>query len=180
MRIWLPIGLALAACSDSPSSSSVDAAAPMPDAYTPASCLIKGDFGALGSLTGVAGTNNGSTTVTVTLDPGPPRDTFFLRMDPGEGVFSAGVAPGTYTISGVDAGYSTCGLCVHIIADIVAGSGPSKFYFADSGTVTLTSTTPPIMGSAQNLHFAEVDIGSGQKVPGGCEGSIASVMFSTP
>ena len=175
---WLTSLLLLAACSGSSDSSSPDAA-PMADAYDTAQCLIKGYYGDAGAFTGTAGMNQGATTMTATLDPGPPRDAFFIKMVPGRGVFANALAPGTYTIAGVDAGYSTCGLCVHIIADITS-SGPSKFYFARSGTVTFTSTTAPIAGSAQNLHFAETDINTGADVPGGCQGSITSISFSTP
>ncbi|HEY5923400.1 MAG TPA: hypothetical protein VIV11_17090 [Kofleriaceae bacterium] len=169
---WLPL-LVLAACSDSPSSS-VDAPGATADAYDAARCLIKGDFGAVGSVTGMP--TMGANTLSATLDAGPPRDTFFLKLTAGRGVFAAGVAPGTYPISGVDAGYLTCGLCVHVIADIVTGTGPSKFYFADSGTVTLTSTAP-IVGSAMNLHLTAVDINSGQKIADGCDATIASINF---
>jgi hypothetical protein len=169
----------LAACSDSPSTTPIDSAVVRMDAYDTARCLIKGDFGAVGALTGVAG-NTGGVTMTATLEAGPPRDTFFVKMVTGKGVFSGGVAPGTYTIAGVDANYLNCGLCVHIIADIVTGQGPSKFYFADSGTMTLTSTTAPIAGSGQDLHLREVDINTGAFVTGGCEASIGSVTFTTP
>ena len=162
----------LAACSDSPSSS-VDAPIAV-DAYDTARCLIKGDFGAVGSITGMP--TMGANTLSATLDAGPPRDTFFLKLTTGRGVFSGGLAPGTYTISGVDAGYLTCGLCVHVIADIVTGSGPTKFYFADSGSVTLTATSP-IAGSAMNLHFTAVDINSGQKIADGCDATMTSISF---
>jgi hypothetical protein len=175
----IPIVL-LAACSDSSSTSTVDAPGAMADAYDTAQCLIQGDYGDAGALTGTAGSAQGATTVTVTLDAGPPRDTFFIRMVPGNGAFTGGVAPGTYTISGADADYNSCGLCVHIIADIVSGQGPTKFYFADSGTVTLTATTPPITGSVQNLHFNEIDIGSGAPVSGGCQASMTFASFTAP
>ena len=148
----------------------------MADAYDVARCLIKGNFGAVGSITGTA--TMGANTLSATLDPGPPRDALFIKLVTGKGVFAGGVAPGTYNIAGVDTGYNTCGLCVHIIADIVTGQGPSKFYFADTGMVTLTSTAP-IAGSAANLFLSEVDINSGQKVAGGCVGMIESVSFST-
>lgn len=168
----------LAACSDSPSMTTVDAPGATSDAYDTARCLIQGDYGDAGALTGDAGNAQGATTVTITLDPGPPRDTFFIRMLDGNGAFASGLVPGTYTISGDDADYNACGLCVHIIADIVSMQGPAKFYFADAGTVTLTSTTPPITGSVQDLHFREVDIGTGQPVSGGCEASMASASFT--
>jgi hypothetical protein len=173
MRRLLLSLLLLPACSES-GSSSPDASGP-DAAYDTARCLIKGHYGAVGSITGGPMGANG---VSATLDAGPPRDAFFVKLTAGKGVFTGGLANGTYTISGVDANYNNCGLCVHIIADIVAGSGPSKFYFADAGSVTLTGTGP-VAGSAQNLHLAEVDIGTGMKIPGGCEATIDSIMFAT-
>jgi hypothetical protein len=173
MRATLLV-ISIAAC-DGGGSATPDAA------YDTARCLIRGHYGALGAVTGTDALNMGSTTVTVTIDPGPPRDTFFVKLTPGRGVFSAGLAPGTYPIAGVDAGYATCGLCVHIIADINPGSGPSKFYFADAGMVTITSTDTagPVNGSAQGLHLAEVDISTGGEITDGCEATIASVMWTT-
>ena len=178
MRTAIAVIAFAAACSsdDPPAMTVADAS---PGAFDTASCLIKGNFGALGSLTGTRGMTATATTATMTLDPGPPRDTFFIKLEPNKGVFSTGVKPGTYTISGVDAGFSTCGLCVNIIADIVSGQGPSKFYFAESGSVTLTSTTTPVSGSGQNIVLREVDINSGQFVPNGCRATIDSVMFTT-
>lgn len=177
MRIAVAIVVFASACSDDPPATTVADASP--DATDTARCLIKGNYGALGSLTGTRSMNAGATTATFTLDPGPPRDTFFIKLEPNKGVFSTGVKPGTYTISGVDAGYSTCGLCIHIIADIVSGQGPSKFYFAESGSVMLTSTTTPVTGSATNLMLREVDINSGQFVTNGCSATIDSVSFTT-
>lgn len=174
MQRWLISILFVAACGGDDSSSTPDAPGSTPDAYDTARCLIKGDFGAIGSVTGTA--TMGVNTLSATIDAGPPRDTFFIKLVTGKGVFASGLAAGTYTISGVDAGYLTCGLCVHIIADIGSG-GPGKFYFADSGSVTLAATGP-VMGSAQNLHLAEVDINSGAKVPGGCEATIDSISFA--
>jgi hypothetical protein len=174
MRIALGL-LLVCACSDSSPTILNDAA---PDAFDTNRCLIMGDYGALGSLTGTRAMTATATTATMTLDPGPPRDTFFVKLEPNRGVFASGVMPGTYTIGGVDAGFSTCGLCVNIVADIVSGVGPTKFYFADSGSVTLTSTTTPVAGSAQNVHLREVDISSGEFVTNGCEATIASVSFT--
>ena len=172
MRV-LAICLLLAACSDS--SSNADAGA---DAYDVARCLIKGDFGMVGTLTGTGGTTMGSPTLSVTLDPGPPgRDAFFIKLVTGKGVFAGGLATGTFSIAGVDTNYNNCGLCVHIIADIISGTGPSKFYFADAGSVTLTSTSP-IAGTASNIWLTEVDIASGTKIPNGCQGQVGSIAFS--
>ncbi len=174
MRIVIA-AVCLAACGSDPAAPD---AMPMADAYDTARCLIKGDYGALGSVTGTAGTMGG-VSMTATLDAGPPRDTFFLKMVAGKGVFAGGIMPGMYSIAGVDTEYLNCGLCVHIIADIVAGSGPSKFYFAQSGTVMLTSTSGTIAGSAQDLALVEIDLGTGQPV-GTCTASIDSISFATP
>ncbi len=179
MRASLAVALLLpAACSGSSSSPDARPA----DAYDTAKCLIKGVYGALGSVTGTAGTTGGATTITVTLDPGPPgKDDLFFKLVPNKGAFSSGApAPGTYTIAGADANYNGCGLCTLIIAGIMPTTGPSKFYMAQSGTVTLTSVTPPIHGTAMNLEFAEIDISTGNTVTGGCTASITSVDFSTP
>ena len=145
MRIALGVLLVACACSDSAPTIINDAA---PDAFDTNRCLITGNYGALGSLTGTRGMTATATTATMTLDPGPPRDTFFVKLEPNRGVFASGVMPGTYTIGGVDAGFSTCGLCVNIVADIVAGTGPTKFYFAESGMVTLTT-----LPSAERTHI---------------------------
>lgn len=174
MRIWLAL-LAVAACSDS-SSTSVDAASALDSGYDTARCLIEGTYGDVGALGGSASMGG----ITATLDAGPPRDTFFIKLVEGKGVFAGGVAPGTYTIAGADASYLDCGLCVHIIADIVTGQGPSKFYFADSGTVTLTQTAGSIVGSAGSLHLRAVDINSGSFMSDGCDATISAVTFSTP
>ncbi len=153
----------------------------LPDASATAdatsnACLVKDSYGAVGAVTGTA--TNGPNTLSATIDAGPPRDAFFINLKTGKGVFAFGLTPGDYTISGAEAGYTTCGLCVNIIADIVAGSGPSKFYLADSGTVKLTATGP-VIGTAQNLHFVEVDAtGTGAPVPGGCSTTIESISFS--
>lgn len=176
MRIAAGMLVVACACSDSSAPIVTDAA---PDAFDTARCLVMGNYGALGSLTGTRAMTATATTATMTLDPGPPRDTFFIKLEPNRGVFTGGVAPGTYTIAGADAGFSTCGLCVNIVADIVSGTGPTKFYFAESGSVTLTSTTTPVSGSAQNVHLREVDINSGQFVTNGCESTIESVTFTT-
>ena len=168
--------VALAACGGSDDAMTTpDAPGGTADAPSSAQCLVKSDYGAAGTVTGTQ--TMGAGTLSATLDAGPPRDVFFVKLVTGKGVFSGGIAPGTYTISGADAGYTTCGLCVHIIADLVAGQGPSKFYFADSGSVTLTSTGA-VMGSAMNLHFNEVDSGTGAVIPG-CAATIGSISFAT-
>lgn len=170
--------VALAACGGDDSMTTIADAAVQTDAPAMTNCLVSANYGDLGTKTGTAGMMGG-VTATFTLDAGPPRDTFFLKLVTGKGVFAGGINPGTYTITGDDADYNNCGLCVHIIADIVSGVGPTKFYFANAGSVMLTSTSAPIAGSATNLTFREVDIASGSPI-GTCASAIGSINFSTP
>ena len=117
------IPLVLVACSDSGTPATPDAAT-QSDGNGGNACLVKASYGAVGAVTGTA--MMGQSTLSATLDAGPPRDAFFIKLVTGKGAFGFGLTPGDYTISGADASYNTCGLCVNIIADIVTGSGPSK------------------------------------------------------
>lgn len=169
------LALALAACGGDDTMVTADAATQI-DGSNNANCLVLPSYGDVGSKTGTSGMGG----ITVVLDMGPPRDSFYLKFVSGKGVFAGGIAPGNYTISGVEAEYNNCGLCAHIIADIVTGAGPSKFYFADSGSVNLTSTSGPITGTATNLTLKEVEITSGAFVTNGCTTSIGSISFTSP
>jgi hypothetical protein len=179
MRTRLVAAAVLAGSSGCGSSSASTDAPSAVDAYDTARCLIKGNYGALGMISGMTGSVGVSaTTFTATLDPGPPgKDDFFLKLVAGHGVFTVGVMPGTYSIAGADTGFLSCGLCTNIIADIIPSQGPSKFYFTDSGIITLTSVVGTVSGSASNLHFVEVDLTTGSPIPGGCTATIDSVSF---
>jgi len=163
--------LNLVACSDDPQqlidAASVDAA------YDTARCLITGHYGALGAQSGTSPL--GPTTLSIVLDGGPPRDTFFIKLNSGKGVFTGGLANGTYMLAGADLDFNNCGLCVNIIADVGA-AGPTKFYFADAGTVTLTGTSPPA-GTLSNVTFKEYTA-AGAPVANGCVASITSMTFN--
>jgi hypothetical protein len=170
---WIALVL-LVACGDSGGAVVVDAP-PMPDApYDTARCLIQGYYGDLGAKLGT--TSQGVTTSTIVVDPGPPRDVVFLKLNAGKGVFAAGLANGTFPLTGAELGNTTCGACVNIVADIT-NTGPTKFYFATGGSVTLTATSPPA-GTFTNVTFQEVTSG-GAMVPGGCDAKITSMSFTT-
>lgn len=162
----------VAACSDS-SGSSPDASTP-DAAYDTARCLITGHYGDLGAKTG--STTLGPTALSITLDAGPPRDVFLVRLTDGRGTFATGgLRTGTFTLSGDDLNLNTCGLCLSITADI-GMNGPTKFYFATAGSVTLTSTQPPA-GTLSNVMLQEIT-SNGAAVPGGCTGSVDAMAFS--
>jgi hypothetical protein len=162
----------LAACGGGGSDSPQDAPKPPIDAPPSANCLVPATYGDAGTKTGT--TTLGPTTATIVLDATPPRDSFFLKLVAGKGVFTGGLANGTYTIAGADLMQGNCGLCVNILADI-GNTGPSKFFFATSGTVTLTATSPPA-GSLTNVMLRETDANG---VPQGtCMTAISAMQFS--
>src|SRR5258706_6062615 len=101
--------LVLVAACGGGSSTPIDAK--VADAYDTARCLIKGNYGSLGTVTGTASMAGSAPTVTIVLDMGATgKDDLFFKLVAGKGVFIGGVAPGTYSIAGADANYSTCGL----------------------------------------------------------------------
>lgn len=168
------LAILLTACGDSDPAIPVDSAATADAPYDTATCKILGFYGDLGTKTGT--TSQGVTTSTIVLDPGPPRDSFFLKLNSGKGVFASGLATGTFTLAGADLDFNNCGACINIVADI-GTMGPTKFYFATAGTLTLTATQPPA-GSLQGVTFHEVTSG-GTAVPAGCVARIDRMTFST-
>ncbi len=141
-------------------------------------CKVPGSYGALGAVTASATVNgNGDPLIAITLDGNQPRDILQLRLVAGAGAFTGGIKAGTFPIAGADAAFTGCGLCVAIIADIVAGVGPTKFYQATSGSVTLTSAARPYAGTVDDLSFVEVAV-DGTPQPG-CKAEIASMSFTS-
>jgi hypothetical protein len=58
-------------------------------------CKVQGSYPALGSVTGTVGSNAaGNPTISITLDPGPPRDVFFFKLVANAGVFTGASRPG--------------------------------------------------------------------------------------
>lgn len=142
-------------------------------------CLVARDIPALGAVTGTASANGaGDPTISFTVDAGPPRDALQIKLVANTGAFAGGaIKTGTFQISGVDTGLTTCGLCVSIVADIVPMQGPSKIYQATSGEVTITSATRPYAGTLRTLSFGEVTL-DGTAVPG-CKADLAEVSFTS-
>jgi hypothetical protein len=142
----------------------------------PSVCLVPATYGAQGDKVGTPLMGMAST-VSITIDAGPPRDNFFVKLVGGKGAFAGGTpTTGTFTLSGADLDFNNCGLCVNIIADIVAMQGPSKFYFATGGSVTITNVNP-LAGSLSNVTFHEVSA-AGAPTNSGCTTKIDSITFS--
>jgi hypothetical protein len=103
-------------------------------------------------------------------------DLFALQLYDGFGVFTDGIVPGTYEITGDEAQFATCGLCALLITD----GGEADAYLATSGSVTITSVSPNLTGTVTNLTYTHVDIDENDtSTPNasGCESDIAALAF---
>jgi hypothetical protein len=128
-----------------------DAAQQLPDAPSGVadnSCGVASTQGNLGNLTGQAGVaTQGTTTAKVyfvgastslTATQATP-DVLQVELWDGYGVFAGGAArTGTFSITGDETDYDTCGVCVLTLAN-VTNNTPTKMLFATSGTVTVTT-----------------------------------------
>lgn len=105
-----------------------------------------------------------------------------LELYDGYGVFSGGIAPGTYNLSGAELQYADCGLCALILTDGSAPDSTTDAYMATGGSITITTVTPTLAGTLTNVTFTHVSIdsNSGQSSPvaDGCKSSIPSLAFS--
>jgi hypothetical protein len=147
-------------------------AAQQPDAPSVAvdnACGVASMQGDLGSLTGPAGVATQGTTTQKVYFVGAPTsltasqatpDVLQVELWDGYGVFAGGAAQtGTFTISGDETDYDTCGVCVLMLAN-VANNTPAKLLAATSGTVTVTSIGSAAGQTTQvtvsNASFVEI------------------------
>ncbi|HUQ01237.1 MAG TPA: hypothetical protein VM261_02025 [Kofleriaceae bacterium] len=182
-RICLPI-LMIAACSgsgDPDDNGGVDAASGI-DAV-PRTCTVVSDLGQLGArdgtpaASGAAGSRIVSVSMTVASDAAT-RDVVFVQLKGGKGAFAGrDPAPGVYPLTGAELDYSTCGVCVTVIGDIVAGQGPTQFYFQRAGTVTITSAAGSLVGSLSGMELLELDLATEELVRDGCETQVGGLTF---
>jgi len=118
-----------------------------------------------------------------TLNADASPDVLDIELYKGFGVFTTGeIRTGTYTITGDEANYATCGVCVLLLADVNTTSGaPGSLYMATGGTVNITSVSPNITGTLSNMTFVHVDIDSTtfQSTPNAdnCPSAITSLSF---
>ncbi len=104
-----------------------------------------------------------------------------VQLFAGLGGLAGGLALGTYTISGDEAQYATCGICVLIYAD---GTTDDP-YLATSGTVTIASVAGELTGTVANASFEHVTIlqeapFTSTAVGDGCASSITNLSFTAP
>ena len=178
----------LLACSgDSPSAMCTAApsygAAPIANgsgyAFTAAQIAEDAATGLIDSNQGFAGNINAA----------PMPDEFEIDLYEGFGTFMAGsgvITAGTFTLSGADLKFQSCGLCVQLYTDLGSDGSPTDLYFATAGTVTLTSVGTPtgsdvstgtLAGTVSNIAFAHWD-GSNDVAVGDCTSTVDSLHFS--
>lgn len=129
------------------------------------------------------GSGNQSIIWDANLNSDPMPDVLEIDLYSGYGAFGSALATGTYTISGAETTFDTCGLCGFIYTNVDGSGNVAAQYFWNAGTVTLTSVTPTTFsGSLQNIQYREVNIDPSTfattDAPDGCKSSIGSASFS--
>jgi hypothetical protein len=110
-------------------------------------------------------------------------DAFQLELYKGFGIFTdTEIVPGTYTLSGTELNYATCGVCPRIFSNVDTASGMAQEqYFVTGGSVTITQVNPNLQFTVSDLTFVEVTINEttfeSTPVVDGCESAIASMTF---
>jgi hypothetical protein len=108
--------------------------------------------------------------------PSGAMDYVQLELWDGTGPFVGGtVTTGTFQITGADAAYNTCGVCVRGMGD--KGAAGQKEYFATSGTVQVTAVGTTLAATLTNIGLVEVDANHAP-VTGGCADTVASTQVS--
>lgn len=149
-----------------------------------------GDLGTLDFRVEVepAGANAQYLDLFASLAPGPMVDVVQIQLWP-LGVFSGGLAPGTYEIAGAETDFYACGACALIIADFdLVGMTFQQQLMASAGTLQLdtvsTTVGEMVTGTLTGARFRQVLLDDGtmtqSNVPGGCTTAIDSVSFSAP
>ncbi len=73
----------------------------------------------------------------------------------------------------------SCGVCVKLLGDVGADGMPTQIYIATAGSVTISSITGQLVGSATGLVLSEIDEASanGAALIDGCTSAISDVSF---
>jgi hypothetical protein len=187
---------------DDPVTPVIDAPIGGPDAPA-ANCTATASFGDKGALTGQAffasesgdppddGAKDDVNEFVAPLETGEPFDGIDVLLYAGYGVFKPSAAnpngviqPGTYTISGEELTFDTCGVCVFLVTDITQ-AGYADDYMAMSGTVEVTGAATAVgqtvSGRLTNITFRHVTVGDGgvtTDVNDGCSSQLENATYT--
>jgi hypothetical protein len=174
MRPLLPVCILFAACGGSPDDSTGGACPAMDSTDA-------GELSALAAercnVPGTMGKKNWY--LLSAMLPGG-NDVVQVELWPERGAFRGGpVQPGTYTLSGDDLSFATCGVCLRALGD--KGLPTEREYFAIAGTVEVTAVGPtadaPFVAKILEASFAEVDTRH-IELAEGCTTDLASAKIS--
>jgi hypothetical protein len=144
--------LALAACGPSASGG--------------AACRADGGAGLVAEL-GTVDTSGGNVYrmganafLEVPLNEDASPDLLHLELYAGNGVFRGGsVHPGSFTLSGAELAYDTCGVCVLVQVNRHPDTlEPEAYYMPVSGQVTLTRVDSGLTGTLDDITLRHVRI----------------------
>ncbi len=129
------------------------------------------------------GTTIGGIEVQTLLNEDAAPDALDISLYSGSGVFSSGIAPGTYPLTGSELNYATCGICILGFTDLDAEGYATDLYFQTGGSVTISSVSGQLQATLTNVTFETVDIASGTyestPVGDGCTTSISSATVNS-
>jgi hypothetical protein len=145
-------------------------------ACQPSACRVKADYGSLGKVAGSAQEGAQSLLWSGDIDDecGAPHVDLAITLEEGRGVFTGGVATGSYQLVGAELDPATCGACVRLTVD------EATCYFATAGTLEVSSVMVDLAGSLAGAAFARVDCATGAPTSSSCRAVIADMSFSDP
>ena len=117
-------------------------------------------------------------------------DILDITLYAGYGGFGSGdIANGTYALTGDDADWGLCGICVDVMPGALGSAGNIDFsapyyatraYIASAGSITFTSTATRLTGSLTGVTFKHFNYDSSagtSTYPDSCTTTIASASF---
>jgi hypothetical protein len=121
------------------------------------------------------------------LDSDPKPDILAVELYKGFGAFTTGnITTGTFSLTGPELDYATCGVCVRVLTNVDVGAGGdySQMYFQTSGTVQLSSVNGNIVGTLSDVRLEHVTLNpttfETTPVNDGCVTGTESAGFSAP
>ncbi len=182
--VLFALPLALIACGGDDGVTLTPDAEEGPDAEVQATCNATASYGAatLANQAGIYDMMTAPTQLSLVgaLNADSAPDVLDIELFKGYGAYTTGeIVPGTFTITGAEANWDTCGVCVLVVSDATQ-SGDGGVYMASAGTVTITSVSPNLTGSISGVQLRHIDMPAGAASsdnPDGCESAITSASF---
>lgn len=116
------------------------------------------DFGQLGAVTPASnGIYWGIYSAFIKLEEDPYRNLFVMAI-PGKGVFTDGVVPGEFDLTGKDTDFEHCSACVNMYAQI-GDTDEETLVMATGGKLTITSLEgDKLSGSIEGVTLQAIEI----------------------